>query len=167
MRNEKIDFKKYICYELDKENYDMLRIYIESLPINLQERIEAVNAGISDISGDIIYDSVGENSNLIRENVDGSMAKAIALDDAMPMEKVSFIKMDIEGAELLALKGAQKLIKRDMPTLAICVYHTAQHLWQIPQWIRKYYPAYKLYLRHHTLISTDTVCYGIIKKQKG
>lgn len=37
--------------------------------------------------------------------------------------KVDFIKMDIEGSEVPALRGAKEVIFHDHPVLAICIYH--------------------------------------------
>ena len=43
---------------------------------------------------------------------------------ADPAVPVTFIKMDIEGAEVDALMGARDVITRDRPVLAVCVYPT-------------------------------------------
>lgn len=64
-------------------------------------------------------------------------------------ERINLIKMDIEGAEMDALKGAKKIISRDSPNLAIAGYHIASHLWEIPILINKLNPKYKIYAGHH------------------
>lgn len=70
--------------------------------------------------------------------------------------------MDIEGSELNALRGATETIKRDRPTLTICVYHKAEDLITIPQFIKNLYSDYKFYLRKHTQIAeTELVLYGV------
>lgn len=69
--------------------------------------------------------------------------------------------MDIEGAELPALHGALKIIKRDKPTLAICVYHKREDLITIPQYIKKIVPEYKLYLRVHYAYASELVLYAV------
>jgi hypothetical protein len=68
--------------------------------------------------------------------------------------------MDIEGAELDALRGAEGIIERDHPRLAISVYHKPEDIWEIPHYILRRHPGYKLYLRQHAVF-TETVCYGI------
>jgi FkbM family methyltransferase len=65
-----------------------------------------------------------------------------------------YIKMDIEGAELEALKGAEQLIKRNRPYLAICLYHRKNDLLEIPMYLHELMPEYKFYLRggYHTIL---------------
>jgi hypothetical protein len=69
--------------------------------------------------------------------------------------------MDIEGAEQAALKGAENLIREQRPKLAICVYHTPQAIWEIPEIIMKINPDYKLFLRHYSITEAETVLYAI------
>ena len=67
--------------------------------------------------------------------------------------------MDVEGAEINALKGAEKLIKKYKPKLAICIYHKMEDMWEIPGLILSYVPEYKLYLRHYSPSKDETVLY--------
>ncbi len=76
-------------------------------------------------------------------------------------DKVGFLKMDIEGSELNALKGAEEVIKRDKPILAICVYHKKEDLVTIPQYIKAICPTYKLYLRSHERWCRELVLYAL------
>lgn len=76
-------------------------------------------------------------------------------------QKVDFIKMDIEGSELHALQGAASIIKACHPILAVCVYHKKHDLLTIPQYIRKLYAGYRLYLRAYTRYSEELVLYAI------
>ena len=69
--------------------------------------------------------------------------------------------MDIEGAELEALKGAKETIKRNHPKLAICVYHKPEDIVDIPKFILELDPEYKLYLRHYSDNAGETVLYAI------
>lgn len=76
---------------------------------------------------------------------------------------MTFIKMDIEGAELAALKGAKNTIKMYKPKLAICVYHNPLDIIEIPKLIKEIEPSYKLYLRHYSKFYSDTILYAISK----
>ena len=80
----------------------------------------------------------------------------------MNKEEVTFIKMDIEGAELKALKGAKNIILRDKPKLAISIYHKPEDIVEIPLFIKELVPEYKLYIRHYSNDSIETVLYAVI-----
>jgi hypothetical protein len=73
----------------------------------------------------------------------------------------TFIKMDIEGAEVDALIGARRLIENALPVLAICVYHQPDHLWRIPLLIRSFSDQYRFFLRPHNEEGWDLVCYAV------
>ena len=69
--------------------------------------------------------------------------------------------MDIEGAEMEALKGAESIIKSQKPKLAICVYHKEQDMTEIPIFIKKLVPEYKLFMRHYSNDAGETVLYAV------
>jgi uncharacterized protein YqjF (DUF2071 family) len=76
-------------------------------------------------------------------------------------ERVTFIKMNIEGAEIDALKGAARTIRRWQPKLAISAYHRPSDLWRIPRLVRWLSESYGLYLRQHDGGVIETVLYGL------
>jgi FkbM family methyltransferase len=76
------------------------------------------------------------------------------------IDRVDFIKLDIEGYELLALKGAEKSIRRFKPKLAISLYHKPVDMFEIPLYIASINPNYKLYLEHYTIFARETVLYA-------
>ena len=88
--------------------------------------------------------------------------EAASIDQMCGLEKVTFIKMDIEGSEREALKGAERVILRDKPRLAICVYHKWEDLYEIPMMVKRMAPEYRLYLRHHSDTAMETVLYAVI-----
>jgi len=85
----------------------------------------------------------------------------VALDDALPGFRPNLIKMDIEGAESDALRGAAGLIRLHRPGLAVCVYHRPAHLWAIPQQIAQWRLGYRFYLRTHGYDDFDVVLYAL------
>jgi FkbM family methyltransferase len=83
------------------------------------------------------------------------------IDETVP-GKVTLIKMDIEGAELAALKGARNTIARYRPRLAICIYHKRQDVVEIPWYILSLHADYRLYIRHHSpRLGLETVLYAV------
>ena len=89
--------------------------------------------------------------------------ETISIDEMLDGQRASYIKMDIEGAEMEALQGAHDTINKFRPKLAISVYHKEDDLWNIPYYLHEKYPWYKFYLRHYTTITTETILYAVEK----
>jgi FkbM family methyltransferase len=92
-----------------------------------------------------------------------SQVKTISIDDLVGSgmaSRIDFIKMDIEGAELEALKGAELTLKKFKPKLAITVYHHFYDYWQIPQFIDSLNLGYRFEMRHFTFHAEETVLYA-------
>jgi hypothetical protein len=74
----------------------------------------------------------------------------------------TFVKMDIEGAEPAALRGAAATIREHRPALAVCVYHEQDHLWTIPLQLRALCgDGYRYFLRRHEPDTWDVVLYAV------
>ncbi|MDE5879673.1 MAG: FkbM family methyltransferase [Desulfovibrio sp.] len=70
-----------------------------------------------------------------------------------------FIKMDIEGAELDAINGAEAVFTQHRPKFAICIYHSTEHRWQIPLRLAEFCPDYEFYVKKSHPVF-ETVFYG-------
>ncbi len=92
------------------------------------------------------------------------IVEGVSLDEVIKGEKVTFIKMDIEGSELEALKGAKNIIKKNRPRLAICIYHKPEDILEIPLYIQELVPEYKFYIRHYSSCMWETVLYAEVCK---
>lgn len=103
--------------------------------------------------------SQGTGSGTLSERGD-SVAQTVTLDQAVPDFHPTCIKMDIEGAELAALRGAKELISRDKPDLAVCVYHAVNHIWDIPLLVDSWNLGYRFYLRSYNACTMETVLYA-------
>jgi FkbM family methyltransferase len=88
----------------------------------------------------------------------------ISLDDFYGLNSPSYIIVDAEGSELDILKGAEKIIRNNRPSLAIAVYHKIQDIWELPLLIDSYGSNYSFYLRNYTGYASETILYGVIKK---
>lgn len=77
------------------------------------------------------------------------------------IQNVNYIKMDIEGAESEALRGASAIIGNCKPRLAIVAYHKEDDLWEIPSLIKKLNPEYKVYFEHHLPIYWESCFYAV------
>lgn len=99
-------------------------------------------------------------SSRIREDGE-EIVNVTSLDKELGDEKVTFIKMDIEGSELPAIIGAKNIIIKNKPKLAISVYHKYEDIFEIPEIILKYNPNYKIYLRHYATSDSETILYAL------
>jgi FkbM family methyltransferase len=89
-----------------------------------------------------------------------TVIQCVALDDALKNVRPTFIKMDIEGAEIDALHGARAMIERDRPDLAICVYHYVNHYFEIPLLLKSWNPDYRFSMRTYDTCGNETVVYA-------
>lgn len=99
----------------------------------------------------------------IGAGIDALDVPAMPIDKVIdPGERITMIKMDVEGAELESLKGARQTIMRDKPKLAICIYHKLEDMWEIPLYIKELVPEYRFYIRHHSIGILETVLYAVM-----
>lgn len=152
------------AFEMGKENLSKLYLRTENDPRWDKKRITVYPYGLSDKDETVHYEANGTSSAISKNG--SETAELRRLDGVLQDVPVTFIKMDIEGAEPLALAGAANTIRRNRPKLAICTYHKAEHLWQIPEQILALCPDYRFYFRHHDPDEMETVCYAIPKNLK-
>ncbi|HBA67793.1 MAG TPA: hypothetical protein DCZ40_00310 [Lachnospiraceae bacterium] len=142
-------------FEPDEDNYKKL------IPLrNENKKFIIYKEGLWSGSGELAFCAGNKEKCTISENGD-TVIKVTSIDEKLQGKPVSFIKMDIEGSEMEALKGAENTIGKYKPRLAICVYHKPEDIIEIPLKILELNPEYKLYLRHYSYIHTETVLYAI------
>lgn len=131
---------------------------------NRGKKLSVVKKGAWHQTGTVSFAWDGNDGGTIRTGnaQEGEVRiQTVRVDDAV-REPISFLKMDIEGAELNALKGSEKQISANHPKLAICVYHKPEDLTDIWEYLRDLVPEYRFYLRHHGAAGADTVLYAVI-----
>ena len=161
LKKHKIDYSKVYSFEVNRKLFDLMCTKIERYA--LQDRFIPINKGVWD-KDEKVYLQVDENDiaggNVQEDNV-GTAVGALKLDSFFYEKKVDFIKMDIEGAELRALQGGIHTIRRDRPILAISLYHSPHDIAEIPVYLHNELTNYKFFVRHHSLIGSETVLYAI------
>lgn len=152
-------------------------------PLPIHGEVIKHNINQNNLTSTITYvaSAVGESSNGAKDNQikqsnavidpgfnlqnsNGNEFPIISIDDYFVqhrIEKLNFIKMDVEGYELLALIGAKKTIEKFKPKLAISLYHKYIDFYSIPAWIKINFPGYIFYLDHYTIHSEETVLYAV------
>lgn len=103
-----------------------------------------------------------------RLSSDDITMKTVSIDDFIErrqLDRVDFIKMDIEGAELATLKGAEQVLRKFRPQLAVSVYHRPEDLVEIPRYLASLDLGYEFYLGHHTIHLEETILYARTKHE--
>lgn len=98
------------------------------------------------------------NGSRVSENENSMKIDIKRIDDFLD-DSPTFIKMDIEGFELSALKGAESSIRNGKPKMAISAYHRASDFVDISSYVLSIDPNYKIGLRHHCKDRWETCLY--------
>lgn len=152
------------CFEPDKRNLIKTENNLKKFGI---ENYELFNKGVWDSTKELYFNANGTGQAHFVEDIDGDRKEGlvklpvISIDEALAGKNVTFIKMDIEGSELMALRGAERTIREQKPKLAICVYHKPSDIVDIPSYVLNVRPDYKLYFRHYADTECETVMYAI------
>ncbi len=152
------DYKKIVVFEPDQKN--MIRMRKKCRNVN---NLKIIEAGMSDVDGlgNFRQDSTGMYSHFVQEET-GLAIPLMRMDDLSECSDATFIKMDIEGAEMSALRGSAKTIKRNKPKLAICIYHSNEDMLQIAEYIHELVPEYRIFMRAHNMGIAENVLYATI-----
>jgi FkbM family methyltransferase len=107
-------------------------------------QVTMVAKAVWDQPGTLAFEGAGlgfhaVDSQISVSSTTGRLMPVTTIDDtveALGLKRVDFIKMDIEGAERQALRGARRTIARWKPNLSICAYHRPDDAEAIPAAVR-------------------------------
>lgn len=149
-------FKKIYCFEPEP---DFVRIYGKQIKNLSPGKIELIERGLWSSDGELSFENAKGMASKISDN--GFIkVKVTKMDSILADESVSFIKMDIEGSELQALIGAESIIRKNRPKLAISVYHKYEDIFTIPEYLLTLHSDYNFMLRCYGIGNADTVLYA-------
>jgi FkbM family methyltransferase len=149
---------KVLAFEPDAGSFARLAEYAKGLTAKGAADIRVEPWAVAERSGEVRFAALGS----VRSGVDqegAAKVAAVALDDIGVVP--TLIKMDVEGFELPALKGAAGLLRRHRPVLAISLYHHAADLWTIPNFLKTLVPDYRLFLRRYAEDCWELVLYAV------
>ncbi|MBS1205713.1 MAG: hypothetical protein H6R25_2612 [Proteobacteria bacterium] len=153
---------KILAFEPEEKNFELLK------NANIGDvKLTAINKGVWSENTTLRFESGMDVSSRLSEGEGNTSIDVISIDSALEgSNHATFIKMDIEGAELEALKGAQQTIRASLPVLTISLYHKPEDLITIPQYIRELSDDYRFYLRgHHPALAFELVLYALPSKR--
>lgn len=136
-------YKRIYTYEVNPQNYQELMENIAQYR-NVIARNKAIGAERGTMYLNL---EIGGSSTTIAKT--GELEVDVVTLDEDIEERISWIKMDIEGSEQSALQGCRRHIENEKPKLTICTYHNNEDIWKIPQMVKEYNEDYKLYLRYN------------------
>lgn len=147
------------CIEIDEENTikikDNLKLYEGSF--------EIIDKAIWSKKTKLAINSTGDYSSSVYESkgISENEINADSIDNIFANKNITYIKMDIEGSELEALKGARNTIIQQKPRLAVSIYHKPEDVWDIISYLRSLNIGYKFFIRHYSFSYYDTVLYAL------
>jgi FkbM family methyltransferase len=125
-----------------------------------EPRVHPIHAGLYSHGGSLRFRDDASRGAIFA--ADGEIEMPVTtIDDVLGGRRLSYVKMNIEGAEIEALHGGREAIRKWRPRLALSVYHRASDLWRIPQVVLELNPSYRLYLRQHDGGIIETVLYAL------
>jgi FkbM family methyltransferase len=149
--------RRYVAFEPDLANLGRLSAFTREAPA-MESLI--LPCGLGGRFADLAFvEGQGPCSRLAGVGEPGTSIRVAALDDLLPTLAPDFLKLDVEGAELAALRGAERAIARGRPRLAVALYHAPADLWEIPAWVGERYDT--LHLRQHGRNAVETVLYAM------
>ena len=151
-------FSSITVLEPDPQNFRKLRKAAKAFPAG---DIRLVQAASWREDGEIPFLCRGGRGSLA-DKAGEAWVKARSIDSLSAGRRVSFLKMDVEGAELFSIIGAEGTLRRWAPKLAVSAYHRNEDLFRLPLAVWRMRPDYRLYLRHHPYIPAwETNYYGV------
>jgi len=151
----------YYAIEPDPRNFRLLEEYAAGMPVAWRGRVKAFQTAVGVTAQSTVH-FMAEGTVSSTISTSGTIeVSSTSLDNILGGIQPTFIKMDIEGAEVDALEGARISINKSLPILAICLYHQPDHLWKIPLLIKSFSEEYRFFLRPHNEEGWDTVCYAV------
>jgi FkbM family methyltransferase len=159
---------KVFTFEFVPENLAILQRNRDLNP-QLSSTIELVRKALWECTGaKVAFSPHGPGTSLMRDcgnngHQNTQEVTTTSIDDFVRernLPRVDFLKMDIEGAELGALKGAEKTLRSFKPKLAISLYHQDEDFVSIPAYLDRLGIGYTFYLDHFTTYGEETILFA-------
>lgn len=131
--------------EPDRRTFKKLLSYLE----NVEKSVAYPYAVYSENKTLIFSNKAGRQSTISEKGVE---IDAVCIDSLYTDKTVTYIKMDVEGAEKEAIQGSEITLRNQKPKLNIALYHRSEDIFSIPLQIAEINPEYKFHVRRHPYI---------------
>ena len=162
VRRTKGKYDSIIALEPDKKTLPILQKTVDCHGI---KDVEVHVKGAWNKRAFLHFDDGREGSSRVSETAGvafpSTSIEVDTIENVLQERRVTYISMDIEGAEHNAILGAEQAIKEWRPKIAVCVYHKREDLFDLLLLLKTFVPEYQFYLRHYSDNQTETVLYAI------
>ena len=150
--------------QFNNQTLERLLAKLAMLPTGVAANLSLHAVAVGEHPGKVPFAHLGGHGGFVLPQASTSSAAVQSPVDLVRLDDVidgapTLIKMDIEGSELGAIRGAARLISTHKPKLTISAYHRATDLIELTEYILSLRPDYKVGLRHHTVVRWDTCLY--------
>lgn len=152
-------FDGVVAFEPDPVSFAQLESFVASLPPETRSKVSTRREATGDEACVMHFDASGGTDAHASRDGHGIPVPCVRLDDVI--ERATYIKMDIEGGEEGALRGASLLIHEQAPDLAICLYHRPGDFYRIPLLMRELDPTSSIHCRGHEVDGLEFVAYAL------
>jgi len=152
-------YGKIIACEPDPSTFEKLK---ENLRTRNVKNVVALNVGLGEEKTSLKFNA----QTAVTSGFSSTGNLEIPVDTIDNIERltgggITIIKMDIEGFEMSALRGAEQTIIKNRPVLAISAYHKRADIFSIYWYIKSLASDYKFFFRCHRPNTTDAVLYAV------
>ncbi len=148
---------KVVSFDPIKDHLDILQYNINQFPI---KNVIAMPYGLGNKNVDA--EPIKLNTYAPGFNANNHIVPLRTIDSMIEngdIERVDFIKLDVEGSEMDVLLGAVQSIKKFKPKLAISLYHKPNDIFELINYVNINHQYYDLYIGHYTIHHEETVLY--------
>lgn len=143
-------WQQALAVEPDRRSCRKLRLLAERLA-QQGLPVEVYESGIWSEAGELSFsDSGGRQSTFM-----GAQKRTVpvtTIDEVAAGRRISYIKLDVEGAEAQAIAGGSRTLINCRPKLFLAAYHYDADIFRLPMLLWELVPGYKIYLRKHPYV---------------
>lgn len=138
-------YLEIIALEPDVKTFRKLEAFADGM-----HDVELHRKAVYSFGGTVNFNSAAGRQSSIGKN--GVETESVTVDELCRGREITYIKMDVEGAEIDAILGARETLFTQKPKLNIALYHKFTDIFEIPLLIHSINPDYKFHIRRHPYI---------------
>jgi FkbM family methyltransferase len=151
--SELLPIGEAFAFEPDPTNFTRLSHNVAGLSFP----VTCFPCGLSDTTERVKFSAGAGEAGAV--GTGDTLVQCVTLAECLVGRRIDYLKLDVEGHELAVLRGAERLIRRDKPILAVAGYHRWTDVWEVPEFMLAH--GYKIYYRTHGYNTFDSVFYGV------